>query len=84
MSILSYFRVLDSDFALWVNLRLGQPLLAVLGRPHCIATSKADSQEWLSYWNRISRLRAIPAIIGMRNFSSKETTCHFPFDGATN
>ena len=33
---------------------------------------------------RISRPRAIPAIIGMRNFSSKETTCHFPFDGATN
>ena len=33
---------------------------------------------------RISRPRAIPAIIGMRFFSSKETTCHFPFDGATN
>ena len=45
---------------------------------------KEDSQEWLSYWNRISRPRAIPAIIGMRNFSSKETTCRFPFDGAIN
>jgi hypothetical protein len=84
MSILSNFRAHDINFALWVNLHVGQPLLAVPGCLNNIGTSKEDSQEWLSYWNRISRPRAIPAIIGMRNFSSKETTCHFPFDGATN
>jgi hypothetical protein len=44
-----FFRDLESDFTLLVNLHVGQPLLAVLGRPHRIATSKADSQEWLSY-----------------------------------
>jgi hypothetical protein len=28
---------------------VGQPLLAV---PHSLSVAEADSQEWLSYWNR--------------------------------
>ena len=49
MSILSFFLVHDTKFALCVNLRVGQPLLAVPGCPHNIGVAKADSQEWLSY-----------------------------------